>query len=184
LKVVCPGSPQDAYDLLRQSVRDPNPVLYFEHKALYRSIRSEVVRRVPTERLGRCAVRRSGRDVTVVTYGGLVGRCLAAAERATSQGVDPEVIDLRTVHPFETEPILESVRRTGRLLIVHEDTRSGGIGAEITARICDGAFFDMDAPIRRLTAPDTPIPFAKPLEDAFVPSEDRIVEAITEIGRL
>ncbi len=118
-----------------------------------------------------------------MTYGGLVARCLAAAEVAASQGIDAEVVDLRTVHPFDTEPILESVRRTGRLLIVHEDTGSGGIGAEIAARICDGAFFDLDAPIRRVTAPDSPIPFAKPLEDAFVPSEERIVSAIEEVAR-
>ena len=183
LKVVCPGSPQDAYDLLRAAVRDPNPVLYFEHKALYRSMRAEVVRRAPVEPLGRCAVRREGQDVTLVTYGGLVARCVAAAEVAASHSIEVEVIDLRTVHPFDTEPILESVRHTGRLLIVHEDTSSGGIGAEIAARICDGAFFDLDAPIRRLTAPDSPIPFAKPLEDAFVPSEGRIVGAIEEVVR-
>jgi 2-oxoisovalerate dehydrogenase E1 component beta subunit len=183
LKVVCPGTPQDAYDLLRASVRDPNPVLFFEHKALYRKLKGPVVRGGAVPALGTALVRRPGDDLTLITYGGMVERCLAAAEEAaTGAGIETEVVDLRTVHPFDTETVLASVRRTGRALIVHEDTGTSGIGAEVAARIADAAFYDLDAPIRRITAPDTPVPFALPLEQAYVPSLERIRSAIEDLA--
>jgi pyruvate/2-oxoglutarate/acetoin dehydrogenase E1 component len=183
LKVVCPGTPQDAYDLLRAAVADPNPVLLFEHKGLYRSQRETVVRGGPVGALGTALVRRPGDDVTVVTYGGMVPRCLAAAEAASATGLEAEVVDLRTVHPFDTATVVESVRRTGRVVVVHEDTGTSGIGAEVAARIADLAFYDLDAPVRRVTAPDTPVPFALPLEEGYVPSVERIQAALEEVGR-
>jgi 2-oxoisovalerate dehydrogenase E1 component beta subunit len=178
LKVVCPGDVQDAYDLLRLAVRDPNPVLYFEHKALYRSLKGRLERRAPTGRLGDAAVRRPGADLTVVTYGAMVPRCLAAAEALAADGVDAEVLDLRTVFPADHGAVADSVGRTGRLVIVHEDTLSSGVGAEVAARVAADRFFDLDAPILRVTAPDGPVPFARPLEQAYVPSVDRILDAM------
>jgi 2-oxoisovalerate dehydrogenase E1 component beta subunit len=178
LKVVCPGDVQDAYDLLRLSVRDPNPVLYFEHKGLYRSLRGPLERRVPTGRLGEAATRREGSDVSVITYGGMLPRCLAAAEALAEEGVDAEVIDLRTVFPADHAAVAASVEKTGRLVIVHEDTLSSGIGAEIAARVVSDRFFALDAPIARVAAPDAPVPFARPLELAYVPTIERIAEAI------
>jgi 2-oxoisovalerate dehydrogenase E1 component beta subunit len=184
LKVVCPGTPQDAYDLMRASVADPNPVLLFEHKALYRSLKGTVVRGGPVGPLGEALVRRTGSDLTIVTYGGMVPRCLDAAEAAATIGIECDVVDLRTVHPFDTATVLESVGRTGRALVVHEDTCTSGIGAEVAARLADLAFFDLDAPVRRVTAPDTPVPFAQPLEERYVPSVERIRAAIEELASL
>jgi 2-oxoisovalerate dehydrogenase E1 component beta subunit len=180
LKVVCPGTVQDAYDLLRAAVADPNPVLYFEHKKLYRSLRGELVRRPVTEPLGRAAVRRPGTELTLVTYGGMVPRCLDVAAQLADDGHDVEVVDLRTLVPLDIDTVLASVRRTSRVVIVHEDTGSSGIGAEVAARIACDALFDLDAPIVRVTAPDTPVPFAAPLEEAYVPSADRIAGAVLE----
>lgn len=182
LKVVCPGDVQDAYDLLRLALADPNPVLYFEHKALYRSLRGPLVRRRPSGALGEARIVRPGRDLTVVTYGAMVRRCLAVAV-AVADELDVEVVDLRTVHPVDWPTVLGSVRRTGRAVVVHEDTLSSGIGAEVVARIADGCFFDLDAPVRRVAAPDAPVPFATPLEEAYVPSIERIRAAVEEVGR-
>jgi 2-oxoisovalerate dehydrogenase E1 component beta subunit len=184
LKIACPWSVQDAYDLLRASIADPNPVLFFEHKALYRSLRSELLRRMPAEPLGRALLRRAGDDVTVVSYGGLVGHCLEAADRLAREGISVEIVDLRTVHPLDTEAVLNSVERTSRLVIVHEDTRTSGIGAEIAARVAEHCLFNLDAPILRITAPDTPVPFAGSLEAAFVPSTERIAEGIRQCQRV
>jgi pyruvate/2-oxoglutarate/acetoin dehydrogenase E1 component len=164
------------------AIEDPNPVLFFEHKALYRSTRAPVERGGPVQALGAALVRRPGDDVTVITYGGMVGRCLDAAEAAAASGIQAEVVDLRTVHPFDTETVLASVRRTGRAVVVHEDTGTSGIGAEVAARLADAAFYDLDAPIRRVTAPDTPVPFAQALEERYVPSLERIRTAIEEVG--
>jgi 2-oxoisovalerate dehydrogenase E1 component beta subunit len=182
LKVVCPGSVQDAYDLLRAAIADPNPVLYFEHKALYRSMRGPLVRERPSIPLGRADVVRAGRDVSVLTYGAMVPRCLEVAEGLVGD-VDVEVVDLRTVHPLDWSTIEASVRSTGRVVVVHEDTLSSGIGAEIGAGIADRCFFDLDAPVRRVAAPDAPVPFATVLEQAYVPSVERIRAAVTETAR-
>ncbi len=179
LKVVCPGSPQDAYDLLRASVSDPNPVIFFEHKALYRSISGDVARRLPPpEWTGNTKCLRSGRDITVVTYGAMVHRTMQAALSLSMDKIDAEVLDIMTISPLDIAPILRSVRKTSRLVIVHEDTISGGIGAEISARISDEGFYHLDAPILRVAAPDTPVPFAPILEDAYIPSVQRIIEAV------
>ncbi len=184
LKVVCPGTVQDAYDLLRLAVNDPNPVLYFEHKALYRSLKGPLVRRRPEGCLEGARVLREGRDVTVVSYAATLVKCLDVAEKLAGAAVSVEVVDLRCIAPLDFATIAASVRKTGRAVVVHEDTRTLGIGSEIAARLADECFFDLDAPVMRVTAPDTPIPAAKTLEDAFVPSHARIEAAIRECASL
>lgn len=180
LKVVCPGDVQDAYDLLRGAVADPNPVLYFEHKGLYRSLKGPLDRRVPVAPIGEAVVRRSGADVTVVTYGGMLRHCRTAAEQLAADGISVEVVDLRCVFPADHAAVGASVTGTGRLVIVHEDTLSSGVGAEVAARVAADHFYALDAPIRRVAALDTPVPFSAPLEAAFIPSVERIVAAIRE----
>lgn len=181
LKVVCPGTVQDAYDLLRLAVADPNPVLYFEHKALYRAIRGPLQRRRPVGRLEEARVLREGSDVTVISYAATLNKVLEVAERLADDGISVEVVDLRCINPIDFATIAGSVRKTARAIVAHEDTLTLGIGAEIAARLADRCFYDLDAPVIRVTAPDTPIPAAKTLEEAFVPSHARIEAAIREI---
>jgi 2-oxoisovalerate dehydrogenase E1 component beta subunit len=178
LKIVCPGTVQDAYDLLRAAVADPNPVLFFEHKKLYRSLRGELERRPATADLGVAAVRRQGADVSVITYGGMLPTSLDAAAALEEEGIDVEVVDLRTVAPLDMETVGASVRKTSRVVIAHEDTLSSGIGAEVAARLADGEFFSLDAPLLRVAAPDCPVPTAPALEAAYVPTVERIREAV------
>ncbi len=178
LKIVMPATPADAKGLLLAAIADPNPVLYLEHKALYRSQRGAVDDGPTLLPLGQAAVRRPGRDVSLITYGMMVHRCLEAAEAAAQDGVDAEVIDLRTLLPLDLDAIAASVTRTNRVLIVHEDRLRGGIGAEIAAYIAQHLFSSLDAPICRIGAPDTPVPYAPPLEAAYLPSVDRIRQAL------
>ncbi len=183
LKIVMPATPADAKGLLLGAIADPNPVLYLEHKALYRSQRGEVEEGLTLLPLGRAALRRPGRDVSVVTYGMMVHRCLQAAEAAAEDGVDAEVIDLRTLLPLDLEAIAESVARTNRVLVVHEDRLRGGIGAEIAAYIAEHLFTSLDAPVGRIGAPDTPVPYAPPLEEAYLPGVERIRRALITLSR-
>ena len=178
LKIVMPATPADAKGLLLGAIADPNPVLYLEHKALYRSQRGAVDDAPTPLPLGQAAVRRPGRDVSLITYGMMVHRCLEAAEAAVQDDVDAEVIDLRTLLPLDLDAIAASVTRTSRVLIVHEDRLRGGIGAEIAAYIAQHLFSSLDAPICRIGAPDTPVPYAPPLEAAYLPSVDRIRQAL------
>jgi 2-oxoisovalerate dehydrogenase E1 component beta subunit len=183
LKIVMPSTPADAKGLLLSSIGDPNPVLYLEHKALYRSQRGPVEEGLAFEPLGRAAVRRPGHHLTVLSYGMMVHRCLDAAERAAAAGIEAEVIDLRTLLPLDLETITASARRTSRVLIVHEDRLRGGIGAEIAAYLGEHLFTSLDAPIARIGAPDTPVPYAPPLETAYLPSTERITEAVVRLAR-
>jgi len=183
LKIVMPSIPADARGLLLAAIADPNPVLYLEHKALYRSQRGEVAEGLIQTPLGHAAVKRPGRDVTVVTYGMMVHRCLEAAEGAARDGVEAEVIDLRTLLPLDLETITVSVTRTARVLIVHEDRLRGGIGAEIAAHLGEHLFTSLDAPIQRIGAPDTPVPYAPALEAAYLPDADLIRDAIVRLAR-
>jgi 2-oxoisovalerate dehydrogenase E1 component beta subunit len=183
LKIVLPATPADAKGLLLSAIADPNPVLYLEHKALYRSQRGPVDDGLTFVPLGKADVRRPGRDVSVMTYGMMVHRCLEAAEAAAQEGVDAEVIDLRTLLPLDLETLTESVTRTSRALIVHEDRLRGGIGAEIAAYIGEHLFMVLDGPICRIGAPDTPVPYAPPLEAAYLPSVERIRRAIVDLVR-
>ncbi len=183
LKIVLPATPADAKGLLLSAIADPNPVLYLEHKALYRSQRAAVDEGLTFAPLGQAAVRRAGRDLSVITYGMMVHRCLEAAEAAAQEGVDAEVIDLRTLLPLDLATLAESVTRTSRALIVHEDRLRGGIGAEIAAYIGEHLFPVLDGPVGRIGAPDIPVPYAPPLEAAYLPSVDRIRRAIVTRAR-
>jgi len=179
LKVVVPATASDAKGLLKAAIRDDDPVLYFEHKYLYRRIKEELPDDDHVVPLGRAAVRRKGGRLTVVTYGAMLHLCLEVAGRLADEGFGDavEVVDLRSLQPMDDEMILESVRKTGRLLIVHEDTRTGGIAGEITSRVTEEAFMYLDAPIRRVTAPDTPVPFSPPMERAYLPDADEVARA-------
>jgi 2-oxoisovalerate dehydrogenase E1 component beta subunit len=183
LKIVMPSTPADAKGLILAAIGDPNPVLYLEHKALYRSQRGPVETGLVSVPLGEAAVRRLGRDVSVITYGMMVHRSLEAAEEAAREGVEAEVIDLRTLLPLDLDTIAESVRRTSRVLVVHEDHLRGGVGAEIAAYVGQHLFTSLDAPIGRLGAPDTPVPYAPVLEAAYLPDAARIRAAILDLAR-
>ena len=180
LKIVYPSTTYDAKGLLKASIRDDDPVLFFEHKRLYRNPRLREV--LPEEDytvpLGRARVARDGRDLTIVTYAAAVHDALEAAVRLEEEdGLSLEVLDLRTLLPLDEEAIVASVRKTNRLLIVHEDTRTGGIAGEIAMRVNEKAFEWLDAPIQRVTAIDAPIPYSPPLEDYFLPQVEDIVTA-------
>jgi len=179
LVVVAPSTPYDAKGLLKASIRDDNPVIYFEHKKLYRSLKEEIPDGDITVPLGKAAVRREGKDITAVSYGYTLQLTLQAAEKMQEKGVSVEVIDLRTLSPLDTNCFLESVAKTSRLVVVQEDHRTLGIGSEISAIVAEEAFDCLDAPIVRVTAPDIPaIPFSAPLEKFYMPSVEKIVTAL------
>ena len=179
LKMVAPATAYDAKGLLRAAIRDPDPVLFFEHKYLYRRIKETLP---PDEEvfvpIGTARTHRPGSDLTVITYGAMVYKAEEAANRiADEDDAELEVLDLRTLRPLDSTAIIESVRRTGRALIVHEAPRFGGLAGEITAQVCEEAFEWLEAPIRRVTALDTPIPFSPPLEEYYLPQTEDIVAA-------
>ena len=182
LKVVYPATPYDAKGLLKSAIRDNNPVLFFEHKFLYRRIKEEVPEGDYTVPIGKAIVRRPGRDLTIVTYAAMVHASLDAAAQLAREGIEAEVVDLRTLLPLDRETIIESVRRTSKLLVVHEDTRTGGIAGEIAAVVTDSAFEDLDGPVRRVTSLDTPVPFSPPLEEHFLPNAERIAAAARDLA--
>lgn len=191
-KVVAPSTAYDAKGLLKSAVRDDNPVLIFEHKLLYgskgpRSERGALspIGEVPEEEylvpIGKGVIRREGKDVTIVGKLLTLYRALEAAEMLAAEGIQAEVIDPRTLVPLDEELILESVRKTGRLVIVEEDNYTGGWGADVAARVAEKVFFWLDAPIQRVSAPDTPPPFSPPMEQFYVPSAERVVQAVRSI---
>jgi pyruvate/2-oxoglutarate/acetoin dehydrogenase E1 component len=178
LKVVAPATAADAKGLLASAIRDPNPVCYLEHKGLYRHVKGEVPDGEHTTPIGEARIARKGRELTVIAYGSTVHLALQAAEELEE---DIEVVDLRSLCPLDRDAVLDSVRKTSKVLIAHEATRSCGVGAEVAALIAEQAFEDLDAPIRRLTAPDVPIPFSPPLEQAVLPGLDDMKEACREL---
>ncbi len=182
LKVVCPATPADAKGLLAASIQDPNPVLYFEHKHLYRRIKAEV----PDERyetpIGKARTHREGEDISVITWGAMVYTADEAAKQLEEDDVSVEIIDLRSVLPWDKHAVLDSVRKCSKVLVLHEDTRTAGFGAEIAATIAEEAFESLDAPVRRVTAPDTPVPFAPPLEKAFIPQVEDVAKSLRELA--
>lgn len=184
LKVVYPAFPADARGLLIAAIRDPNPVVFLEHKGLYRKIRQELPEEAEPSALGQAQCVRYGRDLSLIAYGSAVHLALEAADQLANEGVEAEVIDVRTLIPFDETTVLESVRRTNRVLIVHEANLTGGFGAEIAARIAEKAFAALDAPIVRVAAADTPTPFAPPLERAVLPSVEQVLRAARELVRL
>ncbi len=184
LKVVIPSNPYDAKGLLKSAVRDPNPVIYLEPKKGYRLIRGEVPQGeeilVP---IGPAHISRPGNDLSLFAYGMMHYYALQAAQKAAEDGIDVEVVDLRTLYPVDRETILNSVRKTGKALIVHEDNLSGGYGAEVAATIAEGAFTYLDAPVRRLCGPDVPaVPFSHPMQEWFMPNPQKILQAIRELA--
>jgi pyruvate/2-oxoglutarate/acetoin dehydrogenase E1 component len=185
IKVVVPATAYDAKGMLKAAIRDNNPVLYLEHKLLYRmpELREELPSEDYVVPLGKAIMRREGEDMTILTYGAMVHQSLKAAQTLEEEDdLDVEVIDLRSLTPLDRETILESVKRTNKVLIVHEDTLTGGIGAELAAILSEDLFEYLDGPITRVAAPDAPFPYAPPLEDAFLPNEDKILNAARKLA--
>ncbi len=183
LKVVIPSTPYDAAGLLRSAIRDPDPVLFFEHKKMYRSVRGEVPDTDYTVPLGRAQVTRSGTQITVVVYGLMAHHALEAAELVEAEGISVEVIDIRTLRPLDLDTLLSSVRRTGKCVVAYEDNKFGGYGAEIAAILAEQAFDFLDGPIVRVAGPDVPaVPYAHALEDWFMVNPDKIAAGIRQLA--
>lgn len=182
LKVIVPGTPYDAKGLLKSAIRDDNPVLFFEHKLLYRKLKEVIPTGDYTIPIGKADVERVGADVTIVTYGAMLQVAMQAAEKAQEKGISVEVIDLRTIYPLDKETILNSVAKTSKAIMLYEDTRTLGIGAEISAIIAEEGFEYLDGPIIRVSSPDAPIPYSPPLEDFYLPQVDDVMAAIDRLS--
>lgn len=175
LKVICPATAIDAKGLIKAAIRDNNPCLFFEHKYLYRRIKQEMPAGDVVVEIGKARIHRQGRDVSVITYASMVYVAEAAAEILLQEGIELEIIDLRTVSPLDRDAIANTVKKTNRVIVLHEDTKTGGLAGEIAAIINEQAFDDLDAPIVRITAMDTPVPFSPPLEKFFLPKVEDVV---------
>jgi pyruvate/2-oxoglutarate/acetoin dehydrogenase E1 component len=176
LKVVCPATAYDAKGLIKSAIRDNDPVLFFEHKGLYRRIKEDLPSAEYTVPIGKAKVVREGRDLSIITYGAMVWTALEAAETLAAEGCSVEVVDLRTLLPLDRDTVCSSVRKTSKALLLHEDTRTGGMAGELAATITENVFEYLDGPIVRVTAPDTPVPYSPPLEEAFLPNAEKVVE--------
>jgi 2-oxoisovalerate dehydrogenase E1 component beta subunit len=181
LKCVCPATPEDAKGLLISAIEDPNPVLYFEHKHLYRRIKADVPEERYTVPIGKARLHREGDDISVITWGAMVYTATEAAEQLEGE-VSVDILDLRSVLPWDKEAVLASARKTSRVIVLHEDTRTGGFGAEIAATIAEEAFEDLDAPVKRITAPDSPVPYSPPLEKVYIPQVEDVVAGVRELA--
>ncbi len=185
IKVVAPATVGDARGLMKAAIRDDDPVLYLEHKKLYRHAKVAAAELESTDDvvpIGKAIVRRRGRHIALVTYSAMVYVALDAAEALAKDGIELEVIDLRSLVPFDKDLVLDSVRRVNKVMLLHEDTRTGGMAGEIAAVIAEEAFDDLDGPVVRVTAPDTPVPYAAALEDAFVPGVEDVVRAAKRLA--
>jgi 2-oxoisovalerate dehydrogenase E1 component beta subunit len=182
LKVICPATPEDAKGLLATAIQDPNPCLYFEHKHLYRRLKADV----PEERyetpFGKARIHREGDDISVITWGAMVHTADEAAKQLEDEGVSVEIVDLRTLIPWDKQAVLESVSKTSKVVVLHEDTLTGGFGGEIAATIAEEAFEDLDAPLKRIAAPDCPVPFSPVLEKAYIPQVEDVLAGIKEVA--
>ena len=183
LKIVVPATPTDAKGLMIAAIRDPDPVIFLEHKFLYRRLKEDVPEGDYVTPIGEARIAKSGDDLSIITYGAMVHASMEAAEMVAGEGVSVEILDLRTLLPMDRAGILATVRKTGRALIVHEATKTGGPGGEIAALIAEHAFLDLDAPIVRVAPPDTPVPYSPPLEEFFLPNAAKIAEAIRALAR-
>ncbi len=181
LKVVCPATAYDAKGLIKSAIRDPNPVIFFEHKYLYRRIKDEVPKEDYVVPIGKAKVAREGRHVSVITYAAMLYVALEAADILSKEGIDLEILDLRSVSPLDREAIVDTVKKTNKVIILHEHSRTGGLAGEIAAIINEDAFDDLDGPILRITAPDTPVPFSPPQEEYFLP---KVSDVVREARRL
>ena len=183
LKIVIPSSPYDAKGLLKAAIRDPDPVLFFEHKKAYRLIKGEVPTEDYTVEIGKADVKRHGDDITVITYGLAVHFAMQAAERLAADGIEAHILDLRTVYPLDQDAIKEAASKTGKVLLVTEDNKEGSIISEVAAIIAEHCLFDLDAPIMRLAAPDVPaMPYAPTMEKYFMINPDKIERAMRELA--
>ncbi|HVR06780.1 MAG TPA: alpha-ketoacid dehydrogenase subunit beta [Thermoanaerobaculia bacterium] len=196
LKIVTPGTVADAYGLLKAAIRDPNPVLYFEHKYLYRRLKDELPQRPAAATrdaaapagegelpaIGRARLARPGRDLSVVTYGAMLHVALEGAERLAAEGIDLEVLDLRTVKPIDEDAVLATVRKTNRVLVLTEEQLSGSVAGEVAARIAERGFAWLDGPVHRLCCPDTPVPYSPTLEEAYLPNVDKLCARVRELA--
>jgi len=180
LKVVTPATAYDAKGLIKAAIRDQDPVLFFEHKYLYRRIKEELPVDDYIVPIGKAALRRPGKDITLVTYGAMLYLAYEAAEQLAPE-IELEIIDLRSIMPFDIDMVMDSVKKTSRCIILHEDTLTGGIGGEIAARLADEAFTYLEAPIKRIASPDAPVPFAPTLEEAFLPKTADIIKVSREL---
>jgi 2-oxoisovalerate dehydrogenase E1 component beta subunit len=182
LKVLAPGTVADAYGLLRAAIRDPNPVLYFEHKYLYRRIKGELPGGDGLVTIGKANLAREGRDLSVITYGAMLHVALEAAGRLEAEGISLEVLDLRTIKPLDQEAILATVRKTSRVIVLTEEQTTGSVAGEVAARIAQNAFEWLDGPVHRLCCPDTPVPYSPTLEEAYLPNVDKLVAKVRELA--
>jgi 2-oxoisovalerate dehydrogenase E1 component beta subunit len=181
LKIVYPSSVADAYGLMRAAIHDPNPVLYFEHKYLYRRIKGVLPDGLTTIPIGKANVVREGSHLTVLTWAAMVHVALEAAERLAGEGIDLEVVDLRTIKPMDEETVLASVRKTNRALVLSEEPYSGSVAGDVAARIAEKAFWHLDAPLARLACLDTPVPYSPPMEDFYLPNAEKLVARVREL---
>lgn len=177
LKIVAPSTASDAKGLLKAAIRDDNPVIYLEHKFLYRRVKEALAPEAPIVPIGEAQIRRRGDDLSIITYGAMVHVALEAAEVLEEEGLTVDVVDLRTLVPMDMDTVMESVRKTSKVIILHEDTKTGGVGAEIAARLAEHCFEALDGPIVRVAAPDTPVPYSPPLEAFFIPKVRDVLEA-------
>ena len=183
LKVLYPSTPYDAKGLLKSAIRDNNPVLFFEHKYLYRRIKEQLPAEDYVVPIGKAIVRRQGRHLTIISYAAMMHTSLEAADALAEEGIEAEVIDLRTLMPLDEETILASVKKTNRCLVVHEDTKTGGMAGEIAAILCEKAFGYLDGPLVRVASLDTPVPYSPPLEEYFLPNAKKVFTAAKELAR-
>lgn len=183
LKIVAPATAADAKGLIKAAIRDPNPVLYFEHKYLYRRIKEELPADDVVVPIGPARLARAGRDLSVITYGAMLHVALEAADRlAAEDGVELEVLDLRTLKPLDEEAILATVRKTSRALVLSEEPRTGSLAGEVAARIAEGAFAWLDGPVHRLTCLDTPVPYSPPMEEFYLPNVEKLVARVRQLA--
>ncbi|HEX5323059.1 MAG TPA: alpha-ketoacid dehydrogenase subunit beta [Capsulimonadaceae bacterium] len=183
LKVVVPATPYDAKGLMVSAIRDNNPVIYFEHKYLYRNLKEDIPDEIYEVPLGKADIKRVGDDITIITYGLMVHHSQQAAQQLeTEDGLSVEIVDLRTLSPLDRETIFESVKKTNRVLLVQEDKYTGGIMSDVSAQITENLFDQLDAPIMRVTAPDTPVPYAPTLEQFYMPNKDKIIAAARKLA--
>ena len=183
LKVVQPSTAHDAKGLIKAAIRDDDPVIFLEHKYLYRSVKEELPTEDYTVPIGKAGVRREGSDISIITYGWMVHIALKAAENASGEGISVEVLDLRTLVPLDRESILKTAKKTSKVILLHEDTLTGGMGGELAGIISEHAFDYLDGPLVRIAAPDTPVPFSETLERAFLPSAEDVLTKVRWLHR-
>jgi pyruvate/2-oxoglutarate/acetoin dehydrogenase E1 component len=182
LKVICPATARDAKGLIKSAIRDNNPVLFFEHKYLYRRVKEELPTEDYTVEIGKARIHREGKHLSVITYAAMVYVAEEAAEILAKEGIELEILDLRTLLPLDNAAIAATVEKTNRVIILHEDTKTGGIAGEIAAIINEEVFEYLDGPVLRVTAPDTPVPYSPPLEEFFLPNRDKILAAARRLA--